>query len=130
MDHTELIVFFRERKMIIKTKLSSILTGLRKIFFPTNDEIYKEAMNSAQLGLLGKIFMAIYFPSIKAGEDKKITLRRILNRIILIAGISGVLCIWSIILDLHFLKGVFLIFCMSAIFPYIGYVVAKKQLYL
>lgn len=115
-------------KMTYKTKLSLFLTGLRKIFFPTDNEIYEEAMSSAQLGLPGKIFMAIYFPSINTNEDRKVTLRRMLNRIILIAGISGILCLWSMILDLHLLEGIFLIFCMSSIFPYIGYAFAKKQI--
>lgn len=115
--------------MIIKAKLLSILTGLRKCFFPTQDESYEQAMKAIdkQPGWLGKAFIAIYFPSLNENEDKKSTLRRMLNRIILIASTSGILCLISKILDLHFLEGIFLMFCMSSLIPYIPYIVAKKQ---
>lgn len=113
--------------MSFKAKLSSTINGLRRIFFPTDEELYREAMSNKQPGRFGKFFIALYFPSVKENEDKKSTVTRILNRVILIAGASGFFCIWSMILDLHLLEGIFLIFCMSSIIPYIAYVVTKKQ---
>lgn len=115
-------------KMPFKAKILSILTSLRKSFFPTQNESYEHAMSEYRPGWLGKAFIAIYFPSINKNENKESTLRRMLNRIILIASASGTLCILSKILDLHFLEGIFLLFCVGSIFPYIAYVIAKKQL--
>ncbi|HAT7074243.1 TPA: hypothetical protein JAN90_16095 [Legionella pneumophila] len=113
--------------MSFKAKLSSTINRLRKIFFPTGEEVYREAMSNKQPGRFGKFFIALYFPSVKENEDSKSTVTRILNRVILIAVASGFFCIWSMILDLHLLEGIFLIFCMSSIIPYIAYVITKKQ---
>ena len=114
--------------MTYKTKILSILTSLRKIFFPTSDEMYQEITSLKKPGKGGSFLIKIYFPSINVNENKEITLRRMLNKIILIAGISGILCLCSLLLELFFLEGIFLFFCMSSIFPYIAYVFAKKQI--
>ena len=114
--------------MSYKTKILLILTSLRKNLFPTNEETYEMIKSLKQPGMWGNFLIKIYFPSINLKEDKKATLSRMLNRIVLIAGISGILCLCSLFLDLHFLEGIFLIFCMSSIFPYIAYIFANKKL--
>lgn len=74
-----------------KKEILSIFTELRKNFFPTKEEAYEQAMRAIakQPSWLGKAFIAIYFPSLIENEDKKSTLSRMLNRIILM-GVTGI----------------------------------------
>lgn len=112
----------------MKNKLNVILHGPRKAFFPSNDEVMEQVISAKEPGLIGKIFLAIYFPSPKENISKQIQLNRILNRAILIACIMGFLCLWSKYLELHFIEGIFLILTMASWFPYLAHLVIKKSL--
>lgn len=78
-------------------------------------------------------FSIIFFSSqnwaFSPDKGEKEFLQRMLNRIILIASTTmGGMFIWSKYLEVRFLEGIFLIITLTSLFPYVGYLVAKKIL--
>tara|TARA_B100000519_G_C14074452_1_gene358401 strand:+ start:211 stop:549 length:339 start_codon:yes stop_codon:yes gene_type:complete len=110
----------------MKFKIQSILKKIRKLYYTTTEEALELA--SKEPGIIGKLFMAIYFPSTGKNPCKKEFLQRMLNRIILIASTMGGMFILSKYLEIRFFEGVFLILALTSLFPYVGYLVAKKTL--
>lgn len=110
----------------MKFKIQSILKNIRKLYYTTTEEALELA--SKEPGIIGKLFMTIYFPSTGKSLCKKDLLQRMLNRIILIASTMGSMFIWSKYLEVRFFEGLFLILTLTSLFPYVGYLVAKKSL--
>jgi len=55
--------------MKVKFKIQSILQNIRKLYYTTTEEALELA--SKEPGIIGKIFMAIYFPSTGKNSCKK-----------------------------------------------------------
>ncbi len=109
-------------------RFTGSLRYLKKAFFPNTNNIAELFSQPYKPNFFGKAFIAIYFPFLSKNLSKEKFLQLLLNRIIIIAGIMGGCCLWSKYLELHFIEGVFLLLTLSALFPYIGYIVAKKSL--